>query len=347
MTLLDKAGCRLAIIGATGAVGKEILSILMERKFPLSKIDFVASERSAGQNINAFGADHEVQDLANFSFEAVDIAFFSAGTDVSLEHAQRAANDGALVIDNTNAFRMNSNSPLVVPQVNGGVLKKRPSNGVIANPNCSTIQMVRVLGPLDLAFGLKQVFCATYQAASGGGLTGINELRERTQGLLSGENLPPPQKFPTELAFSVIPQIDVFQEDGSTLEEQKMRQETHKILERSNITVFPFAVRVPVENGHSIALVMHFDQDVEVSQAKLALAEDSMIRIYADETYPDIRQVSGGDHVHVARLHVDPPHPNVLYAWVAADNIRVGAALNAVEIAERAYSQRIVPCMIR
>jgi aspartate-semialdehyde dehydrogenase len=323
-------------------VGAELLSILANRQFPVGPLHLVASSRGAGRIIHAFGKEHTVQDLKLFRFDHVDIAFFSAGTAVSQEYAPCAANAGALVIDNTNAFRMDRATPLVVPQVNAHVLGVRPSNGIIANPNCSTIQMVRVLQPLDKLFGLDQVYCSTYQAASGRGLKGMEELRTRSSQYLAGESRPAPGRFPAELAFSVIPQIDGFISSGATLEEQKMRQETRKILGRDDIQVFPVAVRVPVFNGHSEALILRFKQRVDLDLACDSLAKANMIKYYPDHTYPNIHDVSGSDHVHVGRVHPDPEDPFVLYAWVAADNLRVGAALNAVEIAECAYARGVV-----
>jgi aspartate-semialdehyde dehydrogenase len=283
------------------------------------------------------GGEHRVVDLAEFEFGGIDVAFFSAGTEVSRAHARRAAASGTLVIDNTNAFRMDAGSPLVVPQVNGHLLKTKPASGIVANPNCSTIQMVRVIDPLDKLFKVKQVYCSTYQAASGAGLTGINELKQHTARELAGESSIPPVRFPAELAFSVIPQVDVFMPSGATLEEQKMRQETRKILGRNDIQVFPFAVRVPVVNGHSEALVLRFERQVILEEALAALQSTAMLKLYRGQSYPDIRLVSGSDEVHVGRVHLDPDDPFVLYAWVAADNVRVGAALNAVDVAEAAH----------
>jgi aspartate-semialdehyde dehydrogenase len=335
-------GPRVAIVGATGAVGTELLSILTERKFPVGDLHMVASARGAGRLISAFGREHSVHDLQAYNFADVDLAFFSAGTPVSQEHVPRAVAAGALVVDNTNAFRMDKATPLVVPQVNAHVLEARPASGIIANPNCSTIQMVRVLQPLDRLFGLRQVYCATYQAASGRGLTGMNELRDSSSKHLSGEPASPPRCFPAQLAFSVVPQIDAFTPSGATLEEQKMRQETRKILGREDIEVFAFAVRVPVLNGHSEALILRFHKPVDLTLACEALSAAPMMRFYPGNTYPCIHDVSGSDPVHVGRVHTDPEDPHVLYAWVAADNLRVGAALNAVEIAECVHEKGIV-----
>jgi aspartate-semialdehyde dehydrogenase len=340
-----RVGLQIAIVGATGAVGAELLSILADRQFPVGGLDLIASSRGAGRVIHAFGREHHVQTLASFEFKDVDIAFFSAGTAVSQEYAPQAASAGALVIDNTNAFRMDKATPLVVPEVNAHVLGVRPSSGIIANPNCSTIQMVRVLEPLDRAFGLDQVYCSTYQAASGRGLTGLSELRTRSLQYLSGEPVSAPSnRFPAELPFNVIPQVDVFTSSGATLEEQKMRQETRKILGRDDIQVFPFAARVPVFNGHSEVLILRFRRKVDIDLACDSLAKATMIKYYSGQGYPHIHEVSGTDHVHVGRLHTDPEDPLVLYAWVAADNLRVGAALNAVEIAECVCARGLVQC---
>jgi aspartate-semialdehyde dehydrogenase len=338
----QRNGFKVAIVGATGAVGTELLSILMERNFPVSDLHLVASARGAGRRISAFDREHSVHDLQAFQFEGVDLAFFSAGTPVSRDHVPRAVGGGALVIDNTNAFRMDQATPLVVPQVNAHRLETRPESGIIANPNCSTIQMVRVLEPLDRRFHLRQVYCATYQAASGRGLTGMAELRDGSRKHLSGEPASPSRCFPAQLAFNPIPQVDVFTSSGATLEEQKMRLETRKILEREDIEVFPFAVRVPVLNGHSEALVLRFRERVDLSLACEALAKAPMVRFYPGNEYPTIHDVSGSDHVHVGRVHTDAEDPYVLYAWVAADNLRVGAALNAVEIAECLIERGVV-----
>ncbi len=339
------AKLRVTIVGATGLVGEELLSILEERAFPVASLTLVASSQSAGRHVTAMGVQHTVVDLQDFSFVGSEVVFFSAGTQVSKHHAGRAASAGALVIDNSNAFRMDPGTPLVVPQVNADALKCRPISGIVANPNCSTIQLVRVLDPLDRTFGLQEVFCATYQAASGGGRTGIAELKESTRRRLDGGIPLASSRFPSELAFNVIPQIDVFMENGVTLEEQKIRQETWKILGRENIQVYSFAARVPVINVHSEAVVMRFANAVNLENARGVLASATMIRVYADEDYPRLGSVSGSDYVHVSRLHLDPADPRVLYAWVCADNIRVGAALNAVQIAETACDQGVLGCV--
>jgi aspartate-semialdehyde dehydrogenase len=333
---------RVTIVGATGLVGEELLSILEERDFPVASLTLTASSKSAGRHVPAMGAQHTIVDLQGFSFVESDIVFFSAGTQVSKDHAPRAASAGALVIDNSNAFRMDPATPLVVPQVNADALKCRPISGIVANPNCSTIQLVRVLDPLDRTFGLQEVFCATYQAASGGGRTGIAELKENTKRLLAGEIPLASSRFPSQLAFNVIPQVDVFMENGLTLEEQKLRQETWKILGRESIRIRSFAARVPVINVHSEAVVMRFANAVNLEYARTVLASAAMIRVYAERDYPRLDSVSGSDDVHVSRLHLDPTDARVLYAWVSADNLRVGAALNAVQIAETACSQGVL-----
>lgn len=340
--LREQSELHIAVVGATGAVGAELLAILADREFPVGNLDLLASSRGAGSIVQAFGKEHRVQELKSFCFVGVDIAFFSAGTPVSREYVPHAVADGALVIDNSNAYRMDSETPLVVPQVNSQVLETRPLSGVIANPNCSTIQMVHVLQPLDQLFHLDQVYCSTYQAASGLGRRGMQELRSHSVQFLSGGPSLCPSVFPSELAFSTIPQIDAFLPSGATLEEQKMRQETRKILDRPSLQIFPFSVRVPVFNGHSEALVLRFKRKVKLDLACDALNNTRMLRYYGENAYPSIHDVSGSDFVHVGRVHTDPDDPFVLYAWIAADNLRVGAALNAVEIAEVAYAQGVV-----
>ncbi|MGB3314945.1 MAG: aspartate-semialdehyde dehydrogenase [Albidovulum sp.] len=338
----DIGGPKVAIVGATGAVGREILSILEERGMQFKSLDLLASPRSAGRTIEAFGAAHTVFNLEDYDFAKADIAFFSAGGAVSKAHAPRAAEAGTLVIDNTNAFRMDPEVPLVVPQVNRHALKQRKVSRIVANPNCSTIQMVRAVGPIDRALGIKRLFCATYQAASGGGLTGMDELLSSTSARLEGRKDFQPKKFPSDIGFNAIPQIDVFLDGGMTLEEQKMRQETRKILDRPDIGVEPFAVRVPVMNGHCVAVVAECRDTVDLGTVRAALAEDPDILVHGINSYPNIHDVSGKDTVHVARLHGDAENPRQLYFWVAADNLRVGAALNAVQIAEAALELALV-----
>jgi aspartate-semialdehyde dehydrogenase len=331
---------RLAIVGATGAVGQELLRLIDERDFPYASLALVASSRSAGRTIELHGKRHLVHDLETFPFHDVDLAFFSAGTATSRAWAAKAAAEGALVIDNTNAFRMDPASPLVVPQVNGHLLAKRPSNGIVANPNCSTIQMVRALAPIARRFGLTKVVAATYQAASGGGLTGMEELRDGVAATLAG-GTSTPQRFPRELAFNVIPQIDVLQDDGYTLEERKMLQETRKILAAPTLDVTATCVRVPVLNGHSVAVYAECETPVTQAGLEQALRDAEELDLYAADAYPTPRRLSSRDRVHVGRLRTVATEPRAFWAWVVADNLRIGAALNAIQIAERVTAPRL------
>ena len=338
----DSSGLNITIVGATGAVGQEILSLLQSSNMALSDLSLVASKRSLGKTCDFMGQSFDIQDVEVFDFSNSDVVFFSAGGSVSDKHARRAAQSGALVIDNTNAFRMAEDVPLIVPQVNGDVLSVRPASGIISNPNCSTIQLVRALFPLKEVFGISSLFCATYQAASGGGLTGINELKAGIKASLDASEQPEPNKFPTGLAFNVIPQIDVFLDSGMTLEEQKMRQETRKILGDNDFSVLPFAVRVPVLNGHCLAVIAECSKPFDMDVARSALSRDKEIILHEGVSFPHITDVSGQNYVHVARLHCDPEDAKRLYFWVAADNLRVGAALNAVQIAEYALETGVL-----
>ncbi|MFJ7326481.1 aspartate-semialdehyde dehydrogenase [Streptomyces cyaneofuscatus] len=325
---------RIAIVGGTGAVGRTLLHLLQERDFPVSGLRLMASERSAGRTVTALGRTTVVEDLATADFTGTDIAFFSAGTPVSARWAPRAAAVGTLVIDNTNAFRMDRGSPLVVPQVNGDLLVERPVSGIVANPNCSTIPLVRLLRPMHEEYGLRRVTVATYQAASGGGQSGIEELRDGTRNVLEG--LPPAaDRFPEPLAFNVVPAIDRFQDDGFTLEERKMRQESRRILGLPGLDLVATCVRVPVENGHSEAVVVDCERPLTVDGLTGLFAAQPEVEVWTDRV-PTPRTVTRSpDHVHVGRIRVDPERPTRALFWLVADNLRVGAALNALQIAER------------
>ncbi|MFE9762992.1 aspartate-semialdehyde dehydrogenase [Streptomyces sp. NPDC005808] len=324
---------RIAIVGGTGAVGRTLLHLLEERSFPLSGLRLMASERSAGTTVTALGLTTVVEDLATADFTGTDIAFFSAGTSLSARWAAKAAASGALVIDNTNAFRMDPDSPLVVPQVNGALLAERPVSGIVANPNCSTIPLVRLLRPMHEEYGLRQVTVATYQAASGGGQSGIEELRDGTRNVLAG--LPAAaERFPEPLPFNVVPAIDRFQDDGFTLEEQKMRQESRRILGLPRLDLVATCVRVPVENGHSEAVVVDCERPVDVVALTKLFAAQPEAEVWTDRV-PTPRTVTARpDHVHVGRVRVDPERPTRALFWLVADNLRIGAALNALQIAE-------------
>ena len=328
------AALPIAIVGASGAVGRTLIELLVRRGFPVGECVPVASARSAGQRIDVPGGTATIQDLDDYDFSGVRLAFFSAGTPVSERHARRAAAQGALVIDNTNAFRMATDVPLVVPQVNPDVLDQRPSSGIIANPNCSTIPLVRLLAPLRQRYGLRRVTVSTYQAASGRGNRGMTELRAQAAAATGDPaQTGPVEAFGMPLAYNVIPLIDTLLADGFTLEEQKMRQESRKILRDPTLDVTATCVRVPVLNGHSEAVVVDCDTPIDAGELSALLAGEPEVRVWSDRP-PTPRTVDDPDLVHVGRVRVDPERPTRAAFWLVADNLRIGAALNAVQIAE-------------
>ncbi len=330
-----KKACNVAVVGATGAVGKTMLEILEERKFPVADFAPLASSRSAGARVEFRGREYVVQDLAHFDPEGFDIALFSAGAGTSREHAPRFASAGCYVIDNSSAWRMHEDVALVVPEVNPHALVLAKSNRIIANPNCSTIQMVAALKPLHDAVPIRRVVVATYQAVSGAGGRAIEELAGQTRNLLCGREAQV-NILPARIAFNVIPQIDIFLEDGSTKEERKMMDETRKILE-ADIAVAVTAVRVPVFYGHSEAVNLTFEGPITAAQARDILAGSTGICVVDDpesEDYPLASMAAGTDPVWVGRIRNDASCPNSLQLWIVADNVRKGAALNAIQIAE-------------
>jgi aspartate-semialdehyde dehydrogenase len=334
---------RVAIVGATGAVGHELLRLLEARQVPVQVTGLAASERSAGTQMRFRGQTLSVQALETFDFSAIDVAFFSAGSGVSRVHARRAAAQGALVIDNTNAFRMDADTPLVVPQVNAGVLSRRPASGIVANPNCSTIAVVRLLHPVHLASPLVSVIACTYQAASGAGLTGLQELQQSSREVLEG--LPPgakpiQQRFAAPLGFNAVPHIDVMQADGFTLEEQKMRQEARKILAIPALHVSATCVRVPVQNCHSAAVYVRGTRPWDVDSLVRLWRTCPEVQVYESPAFPTPRQLGATDLVHVGRIRIDPEDNCAFWFWVVSDNLRVGAALNAVQILEGLLQDR-------
>jgi len=328
-------GYRVAVVGATGAVGKTMLEVLAERKFPILELIPLASSRSAGSFVEYGGQDCLVQDLAEFDPEGVDIALFSAGGDTSLAHAPRFAEAGCYVIDNSSAWRMDDAVALVVPEVNPDALEMARSNRIIANPNCSTIQMVVALAPLHQEVPIRRVVVSTYQAVSGAGGKAIEELANQTRQLLAGAN-PECNVFSARIAFNVIPHIDVFLDDGYTKEEHKMMDETCKILQ-SDIALTATTVRVPVFYGHSEAVNVEFTASMGADRARSLLADADGICVVDDpasEDYPLASEAGGSDPVWVGRIRDDASQANTIDMWVVADNIRKGAALNAVQIAE-------------
>ena len=326
----------VAVVGATGAVGEVMLSILHERGFPAKEVIALASARSAGQQV-AFGEQHLlVRDLATFDPAGVDIALFSAGGDISREYAPRFASAGVIVIDNSSAFRYDADVPLVVSEVNPEAMRKIP-RGIVANPNCSTMQMVVALAPIHREVGIKRINVATYQSVSGGGRSAMDELGRQTAALLNAQDADP-QRFPVQIAFNLIPHIDDFQDNGYTREEMKLVWETRKILGDESIQVNPTAVRVPVFFGHSEALHIETRRKITAAQAR-ALLERAPGVVVVDEHGPGgyptpVTHASGRDAVFVGRIREDISHPMGLDLWVVSDNIRKGAALNAVQLAE-------------
>ncbi|MBI1776447.1 MAG: aspartate-semialdehyde dehydrogenase [Proteobacteria bacterium] len=329
-------GYRVAVVGATGNVGREMLKTLAEREFPVDDVVALASERSVGGEVS-FGEDDNlrVQDLAHFDFKGTDIVLSSPGAKVSAGFAPRAARAGAVVIDNTSQFRMDRDVPLVVPEVNGQAIAGYAKRHIIANPNCSTIQMVVALKPLHDIARIKRVVVATYQSTSGAGKEAMDELFNQTRGIYVNDAVTP-DRFTKQIAFNVIPHIDVFMDDGSTKEEWKMAVETKKILDAS-IEVVATCVRVPVFIGHGEAVNVEFEHAIDEKTARSALRKAPGISVVdhrADEGYVTPTEAAGEDSVFVSRIRADRTVKHGLSFWVVCDNLRKGAALNAVQIAE-------------
>jgi aspartate-semialdehyde dehydrogenase len=332
-----KSSYKVAMVGATGAVGETLLAILAEREFPISELVPLASERSAGEKISFDGKQITVRNLADYDFDGVDIAFFSAGGSVSREHAPRAAAAGAVVIDNTSEYRYQDDIPLVVSEVNPHAIADYTARGIIANPNCSTMQMLVALAPIHRAVGIERINVATYQSVSGAGRSGMEELGKQTSALLSFQEVET-RKFPKQIAFNVIPHIDDFQPNGYTKEEMKMVWETRKILEDRTIQVNPTAVRVPVFYGHAEAVHIETREKISAEQARELLERADGVVVMDERKaggYPTpVGDAAGQDPVFVGRIREDISHERGLDLWIVADNIRKGAALNAVQIAE-------------
>ena len=329
-------GYRVAVVGATGAVGGEILQVLAERKFPIDEVVALASERSVGKEVS-FGeeATLDVKDLDGFDFDGFDLGLFSPGAKISAVHAPRAARAGCIVIDNTSQFRMDHDVPLVVPEVNRLALQDFRARNIIANPNCSTIQMVMALKPLHDIARIKRVVVSTYQSVSGAGKEGMDELFEHTKAIYMNDRKEP-QHFAKTIAFNVVPQVDDFLEDGSTKEEWKMVVETKKILDPA-IEVAVTCVRVPVFIGHAEAIHVEFEEPITLDQAREALYDAEGVVVVDDPAsgeYVTPVDCVGEYAVFVSRLREDPTVPHGLSLWVVSDNLRKGAALNAVQIAE-------------
>ncbi len=325
----------VAIVGATGAVGEEMMLCLEQRKFPVGKLTLLASARSAGKVLKFRGEDVVVQELTHDSFKGVDIALFSAGGGISLEFGPSAAAAGAVVIDNSSAFRMDDGVPLVVPEINPEAAKNRP-RGIIANPNCTTIISLMALAPLHEAFGLKSIIASSYQAVSGSGAQGIIELEEQVKAIANG--LPfTPKVYPRQIAFNVIPQVDSFTENGYTKEELKMLNEGRKILGLSDLKVSCTCVRVPVYRSHSVSITAVFEKPITPEAARAAYAGKSGIQVVddpANKVFPVPLDTTGKDDCLVGRIRKNLVLENALDLWVVGDQVRKGAALNAVQIAE-------------
>ena len=336
-------GYRVAVVGGTGNVGREMLSILAERSFPADQVIPLASERSAGQEVS-FGEGEvlKVQDLSKFDFRGIDIVLSSPGAKVSAIYAPKAAAAGAVVIDNTSYFRMDPDVPLVVPEVNPQALAGYSKRNIIANPNCSTMQMVVALKPLHDLARIRRIVVATYQSVSGSGRDAMDELFNQTRAIYMNAPIER-NKFTKQIAFNVIPHVDVFMEDGATKEEWKMVVETKKILDPA-IKVHATCVRVPVFIGHSEAVNVEFEKRISPEQARAALRRAPGVSVLdhrADEGYVTPVECTGDDLVYVSRIRTDPTIENGLSLWVVSDNLRKGAALNAVQIAERLVSEHL------
>ncbi len=324
----------VAVVGATGAVGVEMLKTLEKRNFPVSRLTPLASVRSAGKTLPFWGQEITVQELTTDSFAGVDIALFSAGGEISGEFASRAVEAGAVVVDNSSAFRMDDNVPLVVPEINAAEVARH--KGIIANPNCSTIVTVMALYPLHQAFGVKRMFASTYQAVSGSGAMGIAELERQVGEINEGREVSR-EVYPHQIAFNVLPHVDVFLDNGYTKEEMKMVHESRKIMGLPDFQASVTCVRVPVYRAHSIAISAEFEKPVSVEGAREAISGAPGIDLnddVASNCYPLPLELAGQDNCQVGRIRKDCAMENGLSFWVAGDQLLKGAALNAIQIAE-------------
>ena len=333
---MKKQAYNVAVVGATGAVGREMISVLESRDFPVDDLRLLASERSRGEFLAFKGDDLPVQVLGPESFQGVDVALFSAGGSISQEYAPIAAKAGAVVVDNTSAFRLEPDVPLIVPEVNAEEIAGYKQRGIIANPNCSTIQLVTALKPILDAVGLKRVVVSTYQSTSGAGQKAIDELSGQVRSLFNQGKIVK-EIFPHQIAFNCIPQIDVFQDNGYTKEEMKMILETRKIFDLPDLKITTTCVRVPVFHSHSEAVNVETEQGLSVEELKALLAEAPGVLVRDDPAhneYPLGIDAAGHDEVYVGRIRRDESVENGFNLWVVSDNLRKGAAVNAVQIAE-------------
>ncbi|HUU63750.1 MAG TPA: aspartate-semialdehyde dehydrogenase [Dehalococcoidia bacterium] len=331
--------CNVAIVGATGLVGQEFIKVLGQRNFPMSSLQLFASDRSAGRRLTVDDEEIEVKETTPQSFDGIDIALFSAGSEISHHFAPIAAQSGAVVIDNSAAFRMEPDVPLVVPEVNADDIKNH--SGIIANPNCSTIQLVVALYPLHRVNPIKRFIVDSYQAVSGTGAAALEELSEQARAVLEGRSVVP-HVYPHQIAFNVLPEIDLFLDNGYSKEEWKLVEESKKIMHAENIAISATCVRVPVFIGHSEAIHIEFSEPMSPDTARRILAEAPGVRVLDDPNislYPQPWSVAGSDEVFVGRIRRDASNDRGLVIWVVADNLRKGAALNAIQIAEIAVER--------
>ena len=332
----------MAIVGATGLVGQEFIRVLEQRNFPMNSINLLASGRSAGRKLFVAHEEVEVEETGTESFHGIDIAFFSAGAEESRHFSPIAVQSGAVVVDNSAAFRMTSNVPLVVPEVNAEDIGKH--QGIIANPNCSTIQMVMALYPLHQVNPIRRVIVDTYQSVSGTGAAAMDELSNQVKHILAGQTVVP-HVYPHQIAFNLLPEIDVFLDNGYTKEEWKMVEESKKIMHADDIAISATCVRVPVFVGHGEAIHVEFSKPINSDEARNILARAPGIKVMDAPTislYPQPWSVAGTEEVFVGRIRQDNSHPKGLSMWVVADNLRKGAALNAVQIAEEMVKRDLV-----
>ncbi len=333
---MSQKSFHVAVAGATGAVGNQMIQCLEERNFPVKSIKFLASSRSAGKTLTFQGKPVVVEELTEASFAGTDIALFSAGGGTSLKYAPSAAREGCVVIDNSSAWRMDPEIPLVVPEVNPHAIAGYHTKGIIANPNCSTIQMVVALFPIHQAVGIRRIVVSTYQAVSGTGQKAIVELLEQTRAFLAEADMPS-RVYPHRIAFNCLPHIDVFLENGYTKEEMKMVHETHKIMEDDSIGVTATTIRVPVIYGHSESVNIETVRPITPNEAREILQKAPGVRVVDEpenRIYPMPIDAAGQDLTLVGRIRKDESIPNGINLWIVADNIRKGAATNAVQIAE-------------
>jgi aspartate-semialdehyde dehydrogenase len=339
---------KLAVLGASGAVGREMLRILEERQVPADEVVALASPRSEGMRLPFRGGELTVRAVSEGSFDGVDLALFSAGAETSKQWAPRAADVGAVVVDNSSAFRMDPDVPLVVPEINAPALAGH--RGIVANPNCTTITAVMAVAPLHLAAGLKRMVASSYQSVSGGGQRGVRELLEQVEKLRGQEedlarpdpaSLPAGEVFGRTVAYNVLPRGGTFEEDGSTTEERKLADESRKILDLPELEVAATAVRVPVVTGHSVSILAEFERQISPGEARLAMSDFPGVLVMDDPTsdlFPTPLDAAGRDEILVGRVRRAGERLNALQLWAVGDNVRKGAALNAVQIAEALLS---------